>query len=147
MITSIIDRYWRMYHDTVPGWKPRHRGRPALIAPTDHTGATADWSPTAEILAVEVVEPEETTHEAAEREAEELAHHWADLEKAAADETTADLDALAPVLNPLFAAVEEACHQALAALGITEADVDEYAASVTASHDLTELRRLIGATR
>lgn len=143
MIRAIVRRLFPMDHDVVPGWKPRHRGRPALVRAADHDGATEDWSPTAEILAVEMVEPEETTSEAAEREADELAHHWAELEKAAADETTADFDALGPKLNPLFAAVEAACQQALAGLGITDADVDEYAANVTASHDLTELRRLM----
>lgn len=143
MIRNLIARYWRMPHDWRPGYRPLHRGRPALIAPADHSGATEDWSPIAAVASVEV-EPEETVDEATEREAEELAHHWAELERQAADETGADFDALGPKLNPLFAAVDEACRAALDGLGITEADVDAYAANITASQDLTELRRLIG---
>jgi len=152
MIRNLIRRYWEMPRDWQPGYKSRHRGRPALVAahvePAEHAGATADWSPTAELARVQVDrEPEETTHEAAEREAEELAHHWAELEKQAEEEVTAECAAvLDPVLGPLYAAVEDACRAALDGLGITEADIDEYAKQQTSGFDLSELRRLIGAT-
>lgn len=136
-----------MPHDVMPGnRKPRHRrGRPALVAPTDHAGATADWSPIADVTSVDLGEPEETLPEATEREAVQLVDHWAELKREAEKQTIAEFDALSPKLTPLLAAVEEACRAALESLGITEADVDEYAATQTASFDASELRRLIGA--
>lgn len=138
MIRRLISRYWTMHHDVIPGYRPRHRGRAALVAPADHAGATVDWSPTASLAAVEEVrEPEETVAEAAEREADEVARHWADLEKAAAEETTAELDALAPKLNPALAALDEAYAWAMTQLGLTAAEIEQMSARARALHETT----------
>lgn len=75
---SLIRRLFPMHHDIVPSWRPRHRGnrRPALVRPTEHQGATADWSPLA-WAAESPAQPEELPAEAVVREAEEIVDHWA----------------------------------------------------------------------
>ena len=77
---ALIRRLFPMHHDVVPRWRSRHRGRPALVArhTASHEGATADWSPKAELASAEAqVQPEELPAEAVVREAEEIVDHWA----------------------------------------------------------------------
>lgn len=77
MTMGLFRRLFPMFHDAVPTWRPKHRGRPALVRGTDHQGATADWSPRAELAHAEATTPEETSEEAALREAAEIVDHWA----------------------------------------------------------------------
>lgn len=59
-------------------WHLLHRNRTALVAPTEHAGATEEWSPKAELARADAyVQPEETADEAVVRAAEEIVDHWA----------------------------------------------------------------------
>ena len=93
---ALIRRLFPMHHDVVPRWRSRHRGRPALVAQpvAEHQGATADWSPTAELAAIDDREPEELPAEAVVREAEEIVDHWAAEERRIADEVRSWFDEL-----------------------------------------------------
>lgn len=126
---SLIRRLFPMHIDTVPGWRPKHRGRPALVArrPFEHQGATEGWSPKLAVAEAEAArEPEELMAEAAEREAEELARHRADVERAAEEEVAAECAAvLDPVLGPLAAAVDDACRVVLRELGLSDDEADK----------------------
>jgi len=146
MIRNLISRLWMMPHDAVPTWKPRHRVRVALVAATDHAGATEYWSPTAELARVaDDLPPEETATEAAEREADEVARHWAGLEQTAAEQTAAELDALGPTLSPLFAALDDAYAWAMSKLGLTPAEIDVMSARARALHETTTSMPIIEA--
>jgi len=135
MIRNLVHRLWPMPGDysRSHGYRSRHVGRrrPALVAPTEHAGATTEWSPTAEILSVEPArEPEETATEAAEREAEELARHRSEQERNAEADVAAEWSAiLDPVLDPLFAAVNDACRVVLDELGLTPTEADRLLAA------------------
>jgi hypothetical protein len=111
----------------VTGRKGRHRGKAKQERPTAWQGATLDWSPKDDILTVKPArEPEETPAEAAEREAAELSRHRAEIEQAAEVEVCSEwADHLDPILDPLFAAVDEACRAVLEELGLTPAEADE----------------------
>lgn len=130
MIRALVRRLFPMPHDVMPSRRPRHRGRPALVAVPEHTGATEEWSPWQEITSAEVArQPEETPAEAVEREAAELARHRAEVSEQVSEEVRADFsEALDGLLPPLFAAVEDACQAALAGLGISVADFDRLVA-------------------
>lgn len=149
---SLIRRLWPMYHDIVPTWRPRHRGRPALVArrPVEHQGATVDWDPRAELDSVQDSEPEELLAEAAEREAEERVRHLAELDAAAGESVTAEWSAvLDPVLGPLFAAVEKACRVVFDEVGLTADEGDrllaKYQAAVMQTGEYPAVRELVAA--
>ena len=103
---ALIRRLFPMHHDVVPRWRSRHRGRPALVAHpvAEHQGATADWSPTAELAAIDDREPEELPAEAVVREAEEIVDHWAAEEQRIADEVRAWFDELPSIKDDPIAA-------------------------------------------
>ena len=109
---ALIRRLFPMHHDVVPRWRSRHRGRPALVArhTASHEGATADWSPTAELAAIDDREPEELPAEAVVREAEEIVDHWAAEERRIADEVRSWFDELVaddPIAAQLLAEERE----------------------------------------
>lgn len=139
MIGKLIDRLWWMHHDLRPGYRGRHIGRPALVATPDHAGATADWSPTAEIQAVAAtpVQAEETEPERAEREAAEIqdARHRAETQLGA--EVGEWFAEAWTRVEPQFAALDEAYGWAMSTLGVTAAEAQVMSARARALHETT----------
>lgn len=105
MLRNLIRRLWPMPGDIVSR-HGRHRGRPALVARRpEHQGATADWSPIADLTAAEAREPEETPEEAALREAAEIVDHWAAEYARFEAEVRSWFDDLPSIKNDAIAAV------------------------------------------
>lgn len=119
-------------------YRGRHETtRRAAIAEA-HRGATADWSPTAELARVDCREPEELLAEAAEREADQIADYWADMEAQFADDVHAEFEASWAQMEPLHAAVADACRAVVAAdLNLSDDEAEAYLARFAQINEAT----------
>lgn len=100
----LIHRWFPMPGDIISR-KGRHRGRPALVRPTDWEGASEDWDVRAELAAADALaEPEETLEEATLREFAEIVDHWAAEEQRIADKVRSWFDELPSIKNDPIAA-------------------------------------------
>ncbi len=98
---SLIRRLFPMHIDTVPGWRPKHRGRPALVATTavepEHQGADDAYAKKLHALVEEV-----KAERAGEKPPPPLTGELTDAEREAVVAAIQSKTTEVPIVDPLI---------------------------------------------